>query len=68
MSIDWDSVREKFPALAHWTYLNTATYGQVPRRGISADATHWTNCEKSHAATLSIGTTMPTSSERRLRA
>jgi selenocysteine lyase/cysteine desulfurase len=46
MSIDWDSVREEFPALAHWTYLNTATYGQVPRRGVAADATHWANREK----------------------
>ena len=44
--MDWDSVREEFPALAHWTYLNTATYGQVPRRGVSADATHWANREK----------------------
>ncbi|PWU10804.1 MAG: hypothetical protein C5B51_03750 [Terriglobia bacterium] len=42
MNIDWESVRSEFPALAHWTYLNTATYGQVPRRGVAADAAHWT--------------------------
>jgi cysteine desulfurase / selenocysteine lyase len=31
MSIDWKQVRTEFPALEHWTYLNTATYGQMPR-------------------------------------
>ncbi|MGH9325992.1 MAG: aminotransferase class V-fold PLP-dependent enzyme [Terriglobia bacterium] len=41
MSIDWESVRSEFPALANWTYLNTATYGQMPRRGVAADAAHW---------------------------
>jgi hypothetical protein len=30
--VDWDAVRGKFPALAHWTHLNTATFGQLPRR------------------------------------
>src|ERR1051325_3606697 len=42
-SIDWESVRAEFPALAGWTYLNTATYGQVPKRGVAADAAHWAN-------------------------
>ena len=41
MSIDWEAVRAEFPALARWTYLNTATYGQVPRRAVAADAAHW---------------------------
>jgi len=41
VSIDWESVRAEFPALAHWTHLNTATYGQVPRRAVAADAAHW---------------------------
>lgn len=41
MIIDWESIRAEFPALARWTYLNTATYGQVPRRGVAADAAHW---------------------------
>jgi cysteine desulfurase/selenocysteine lyase len=41
MSIDWQAVRAEFPALTRWTYLNTATYGQVPRRAVAADAAHW---------------------------
>ena len=41
MPIDWNSVRAEFPALANWTYLNTATYGQVPRRGVEANAGHF---------------------------
>lgn len=40
-SIDWESVRAEFPALSRWTFLNTATYGQVPRRAVAADAAHW---------------------------
>jgi selenocysteine lyase/cysteine desulfurase len=37
--MNWDSVRVQFPALENWTWLNTATYGQVPRRTrIAADA------------------------------
>ena len=38
---DWDSVRREFPALAHWTYLNTATFGQLPRRATDAVAQHF---------------------------
>jgi len=41
MDVDWNSVRAEFPALANWTYLNTATYGQVPRRGVEANARHF---------------------------
>ena len=41
MTIDWESVRAEFPALANWTYLNSATYGLVPRRAVAADAAHW---------------------------
>jgi selenocysteine lyase/cysteine desulfurase len=40
MSVDWDRVRGEFPALKHWTYLNTATYGQAPRRASQAMAAH----------------------------
>jgi cysteine desulfurase / selenocysteine lyase len=39
--VDWDTVRAEFPALAHWTYLNTATFGQLPRRGAEAVARHF---------------------------
>lgn len=41
MSVDWGAVRAEFPALAHWTYLNTATYGQLPRRATEAVAQHF---------------------------
>jgi selenocysteine lyase/cysteine desulfurase len=42
MTTDWDSIRCEFPALQQWTYLNTATYGQMPRRGAEAVAGHFT--------------------------
>ena len=38
---DWEAVRGEFPALAHWTYLNTATFGQLPRRATEAVARHF---------------------------
>jgi cysteine desulfurase / selenocysteine lyase len=38
---DWDAVRREFPALAHWTYLNTATFGQLPGRATDAVARHF---------------------------
>jgi cysteine desulfurase / selenocysteine lyase len=42
MSVDWAAVRAEFPALDHWTYLNTATFGQLPRRTTEAVAQHFT--------------------------
>jgi selenocysteine lyase/cysteine desulfurase len=39
--MDWDVIRREFPALSHWTYLNTATFGQVPRCSTDAVARHW---------------------------
>jgi cysteine desulfurase/selenocysteine lyase len=38
--MDWLNIRPEFPALAHWTYLNTATYGQMPRRAVEAMTGH----------------------------
>lgn len=38
---DWRAIRAEFPALANWTYLNTATYGQIPRRSVEACAHHF---------------------------
>lgn len=38
---DWDAIRGEFPALAQWTYLNTATFGQLPRRATDAVARHF---------------------------
>jgi cysteine desulfurase/selenocysteine lyase len=41
MPVDWDAVRREFPALVHWTYLNTATQGLLPRRATDAAARHF---------------------------
>ena len=40
---DWKAIRAEFPALEHWTYLNSATFGQIPRRAVEACAAHWTH-------------------------
>jgi cysteine desulfurase / selenocysteine lyase len=37
----WKQIREQFPALSSWTYLNTATYGQMPRRATDAVIQHF---------------------------
>ena len=41
MSTDWKAIRGECPALADWTFLNTATFGQVPRRAVDAVARHF---------------------------
>ncbi len=41
MNVDWNAVRREFPAVENWTYLNTATFGQLPRRGVEAVARHF---------------------------
>ncbi len=41
MSVNWAEVRSQFPALSEWTYLDSATYGHVPRRGVEAVAGHF---------------------------
>ena len=34
---NWQAVRVlEFPALSNWTYLNSATFGQLPRRAVEA--------------------------------
>jgi selenocysteine lyase/cysteine desulfurase len=38
--MDWTAVRDEFPALARWTFLNSATFGQVPRRAVAALNAH----------------------------
>jgi selenocysteine lyase/cysteine desulfurase len=40
MTPDWKTLRAEFPALANWTYLNTATYGQMPRSAADAMCRH----------------------------
>lgn len=43
MSVSWERVRAEFPALQNWTYLNTATFGQLPRRATDACANHYSH-------------------------
>ncbi|MEP6963370.1 MAG: aminotransferase class V-fold PLP-dependent enzyme [Acidobacteriota bacterium] len=38
---NWAAIRAEFPALQRWTYLNTATFGQLPRRAVAAVNAHW---------------------------
>ncbi len=38
---DWNAIRAEFPALENWTYLNSATFGQIPRCAVDACAGHW---------------------------
>ncbi len=38
----FDVVRAQFPALRNWTYLNTATFGQLPERAVDAVNRHFT--------------------------
>jgi selenocysteine lyase/cysteine desulfurase len=40
MTPDWKALRAEFPALANWTFLNTATYGQMPRSAADAMVRH----------------------------
>ncbi len=40
-SPDWEAVRRQFPALTGRTYLNTATYGQLPYRASQAAIQHF---------------------------
>src|SRR3984957_393676 len=39
--MNWTAVRFQFPALANWTWLNTATYGQIPARTRAAVDAHF---------------------------
>jgi cysteine desulfurase / selenocysteine lyase len=41
MSTNWAEIRREFPALSTWTYLDSATYGQMPRRAVEAVAQHF---------------------------
>lgn len=38
--VEWAAVRAEFPALATTTYLNTATFGQLPRAAVEAMQRH----------------------------
>src|SRR5882672_9662068 len=41
MEVNWREIRSEFPALAEWTFLNTATFGQLPNRAVEAVASHF---------------------------
>jgi len=41
--MDWSAIRAEFPALRRWTYLNSATYGQLPLRSQRAVKRHFEN-------------------------
>src|SRR5260370_20456361 len=49
-AIDWQAARAEFAALENWTYLNTATYGQMPRRGVEAATAHWARRDENACA------------------
>jgi cysteine desulfurase / selenocysteine lyase len=40
MNSKWNEVRAEFPSLDNWTFLNTATFGQMPRRATAAITDH----------------------------
>jgi len=41
IATNWQAVRAEFPALSNWTYLNSATFGQLPRRAVEAVNRHF---------------------------
>ncbi len=41
MATDWAKIRSEFPALQNWTFLNTATFGQLPRCAAEAVRRHF---------------------------
>jgi cysteine desulfurase/selenocysteine lyase len=38
---DWKAIRSEFAALENWTFLNTATFGQLPKRAMEAVQCHF---------------------------
>ena len=48
--MNWSAIRKEFPALRNFTYLNTATFGQVPRRSVDAIAKHFAHRDEAACA------------------
>lgn len=48
-AVDWKAVRNEFPSLASRTYLNTATFGQLPARSAAAAQQHFAHREQTAA-------------------
>ncbi|MBI3664786.1 MAG: aminotransferase class V-fold PLP-dependent enzyme [Acidobacteria bacterium] len=40
MNIEWGNVREQFPVLQEWVYLNSASFGPLPRCALEAMERH----------------------------
>ena len=49
-AVDWRAVRAEFPALARWIFLNTAEFGQLPRRSVEAAARHFARRDETACA------------------
>ena len=41
MAVEWETVRLEFPSLANWTFLNTAAFGQLPKRATDSVKRHF---------------------------
>jgi cysteine desulfurase / selenocysteine lyase len=46
VELNWTAIRAQFPALKNWTWLNTATYGQIPARTRTAVDAHFARREE----------------------
>ena len=49
MPVDWSATRREFPSLVGRTYLNTATFGQLPVRSSEAARAHFERRERTAA-------------------
>ncbi len=50
VAIDWRTVRSEFPALENWIFLNTATFGQLPRGTTQAVTEHFVHRDETACA------------------
>jgi cysteine desulfurase / selenocysteine lyase len=48
--MNWSAIRAEFPALQRWTWLNTATFGQIPTRSRNAVDAHFARREETACA------------------
>jgi cysteine desulfurase/selenocysteine lyase len=48
--MNWEAIRAEFPALENWTWLNTATFGQVPLRTRAAVDRHFARRDETACA------------------
>ncbi len=48
--MNWEAIRAEFPALENWTWLNTATFGQVPLRSRAAVDRHFARRDETACA------------------